>query len=152
LLSSPSATPCCPCCERIMTNDQEVAAFDDKMKWLIKESSFVHIDEDELQLYNALEKKYKDWRSALNVFLEDVRDFHRLTEEAKVLEQEMHEARDDSGTHQTSLARQKDQVKNLQSEVDDLRNLLDTSKRWAYDASRIKEKRLQSKCYILSLL
>lgn len=131
---------CCPCCDRFITNPEDFSKFDEKMKWLMTESSLVHVDDVELQQYEALESKYKEWRFKISEFSEDIRDFQRMTEETRVLEQEIQEARDDLRTHQTTQAQQAEQVKKLQSEVDDLRNLHDTTKRWAYDSSRIKEK------------
>jgi hypothetical protein len=133
----------CPCCNRDITEQGDWEKFKAQVKWLQKESPLVHIDDNKLQKYKTLEANYKDWRSAISDLSEEVREAQRLTEEAKVLEQEIQEARDELRNAQSLQAQQIDQVKKLQSEFDELRTLHDTTKRWAYDASRIKEKRMQ---------
>lgn len=132
----------CPCCARALDSDDEVKTFDNTMKALIH-GDIIAFDEAEFNKFKALQKQYKGWRASIGKLADDLRDFRRMSEEAKALEQEIQDARKECQTIQTTLTQQKKQTAKLQAEVDDLRNLQDTTKRWADDASRIKEKRMQ---------
>jgi DNA gyrase/topoisomerase IV subunit A len=86
---------------------------------------------------------YQQWRKVVADNMNDVMEYRRIANEANELDQSIGilEAELSEKTRLLDLA--KDKSSDLQTEVDELRELLEASKRWAEAASRIAEKRMQ---------
>lgn len=133
----------CPCCAREMKGLQEAKAFKTQMDLLKQESSLIKTPDAEVVQYTKLKAKYEEWRRSLNDKMEDLRDFRRLREEKIRLELILEQQSDDMSTLQATLTKHKDTATAINAELAELRELLDSSKQWSSDASRISEKRMQ---------
>ena len=132
----------CPCCDREM-NAPEVKVFKNKLDSLKQDSPLVTTEDAEVAEYNKLKARYEDWRKSINGKMEDLRDFRRLREEKLRLEMSLEQLGADLSTYQATLAEHKEYTKTVQTEVDELKDLLDACRRLSGDASRISEKRMQ---------
>ena len=115
----------------------------ESMNYLMKESDFVQFDEAEADRYREIKATYQRWKKFVSDNMDDLRDFCRMTDEAAGLEKELQTLDDDVSRNKTNLDRQKDQAAEIQTEVDQLRELGNAAKRWSEDAGRIAEKRMQ---------
>jgi chromosome segregation ATPase len=104
-------------------------------------------DDSELMAGNekigALKKFLKESRKTIQSNMTDLRDFSRANKEIEALEAEMAKLRVESESAHNQVNDQKMVVDELQSEVTELRELLDSSKRWNEDANRIASKRMK---------
>lgn len=132
----------CPCCTRAM-DDDEYRTFKEKFEELMEESVLVSADQESTDRYNSLKKKYEKWVKVLRNNLVEIREYERLQKECSTAETEVQQLRDDLSTQQTCLSELKTKSANRRNEVDEIRELVEISKRWADDAHRIKDKRIQ---------
>jgi chromosome segregation ATPase len=128
----------CPCCRRRMELP-DVEVFQTTMKDLASNPKFVEADP------GALERKatYQTMRKAVESKVDDLRDFRRMTGEAGELEKEIKRLQDEVYHCTASLKNQSDLTDDAQQEVNKLRALCDTIRRWTDDANRVAEKKMQ---------
>ena len=132
----------CPCCDREMKG-QEPKVFKTKMASLKESSSLVKAADAEVTEHNQLKARYERWRKSATEKMDDLRDFRRLREEKQKLELALEQQQDDLNTFHVTLSEHKESAKDIKSEVDELKELLEACRRWSGDASRISEKRMQ---------
>jgi DNA repair exonuclease SbcCD ATPase subunit len=86
---------------------------------------------------------YQQWSKIVSENMNGVLDYKRLANEASALEQNVEELQSVLLEKTQELDQAKNSNTDLQNEVDDLRDILECSKRWAEAAGRIAEKRMQ---------
>jgi len=133
----------CPCCQRNLESEEDAARFMETMNFFMKESEFVKFDEAEANRYREIKATYQRWKKIVSDNMDDLRDFRRITIEVSDLEKELQTLDDDVTRNKTKLDREKDRATEIQTEVDQLRELGNLAKRWSEDAGRIAEKRMQ---------
>jgi DNA repair exonuclease SbcCD ATPase subunit len=131
---------CCPCCDKPFGGKEEKKAFKSRLNELFA-------DDSELMVANQEAKRTKvflhEVRRSIQSYITDLRDFSRANKEVESLEAEMAKLRVESDVAHNQVNDQKAVVDELQSEVNELRELLDSSKRWNEDANRIASKRMK---------
>lgn len=130
----------CPCCARGMDPDEH-AQFKSTIKSLLFEAS------QELSTTNPavndLKLKVQEYKAIVQSNMADLREFCRASAEVSALESDVEKLRFESDRAQKSFNDQKGVVEELQKEVNDLRALLDSARRWNEDANRIADKRMK---------
>jgi predicted nucleic acid-binding Zn-ribbon protein len=91
--------------------------------------------------YRELKANYESWKTVLTGCMDDLRDYERMNQEMSEVDNQNHRLRDDVAHYQTKLRDQKKDTTDLQVADEELRELLDVTKRWSEDAGRISEKR-----------
>jgi chromosome segregation ATPase len=132
----------CPCCKRGM-NLPEVEVFQAAMKDLSDDFALILSDPNAQEQYRTLKATYQNMRKAVESKVDDLRDFRRMTGEAGDLDKEIKRLQDDISHYNATLKDQTEKRDEAQSEVNELRELVDTIRRWSDDAGRIAEKKLQ---------
>lgn len=134
----------CPCCKRGM-DENEAAIFNETMNEFMKESIFVQRNEDAKEQYLASKATYQKMRKIVENKMDALRDFRRMTGEAADLEKESKRLQDDVLQYSASLKDKSEEKDDAQSEVNELRGLVDTIRRWGDDAGRILGKKMEIK-------
>jgi hypothetical protein len=140
LCQSKSSDDRCPCCDKPIESKEEKKAFKARLYELFAEDS-------ELMTGNEVARKLKrvlqESRKAMQPMVTDLRDLIRANKEIEALEAEMAKLKVEAESALNLVNDQKTVVDELQSEVNELRELLDSSKRWNEDANRIASKRMK---------
>lgn len=124
-------------------NIDETKIFIEAMKNFENDKDIVDTDENAQEKYKSLKTAYQSMRKALEGGIDDLRDSRRMTEETIDLEKDVQRLQDEL-THCHSTFKEQTVLRDdLQKEVIDLRELVDTIRRWMDDAGRIVEKKLQ---------
>lgn len=125
-----------------MDND-ETKIFITAMKELERDKEIIDVDEKAQELYKTLKPAYQSMRKALESGIDDLRDSRRMSDEASELEKDTQRLQDELN-HCNSTFKEQNVVRDeLQKETIELRELVDTIRRWTDDAGRIVEKKLQ---------
>jgi chromosome segregation ATPase len=135
----------CPCCKQQIANDK-IGLFQESIAELMKNDSLVETsnnDQDRVL--------YQSMRKSIEEKVDDLRDFKRMTGEATELEKEIKRLQDDLMHHRETLATQGDTRDREQKVVDELNGLVDTIRRWAEDAGRVIDKKMEIKQKVLDL-
>lgn len=132
----------CPCCTREM-DDEQYGVFKETINDLMEESPLVVVREGEVEEHNQIKQRYGDWRKIMWDNSSDFREYDRLQKEGTAVESDLQRLREEMATQKTNVAEQKEKTNECRLEVDEARDLVDSCKRWAEDASRIKDKRMQ---------
>ena len=132
----------CPCCARSM-DDEEFGVFKDTMKELMTDSPLVEVDETAAEKHKEMKEKYTKWRKTLSDYSSDFREYERLQKEHASSETELQTSLDEIATLKSNLAKLKDKSTERRNEMNEVRDLVESCKRWAEDAHRIKDKRMQ---------
>jgi len=128
-------------------NGDEVEVFADRINKL--EEKFATIDPDAEAENERLLSKYKSMRGTIEKSMEDLSDFRRLTGEEADLEKIIKKLQEEIVRFSSTLKEQKDNKEDAQGEIDELRLLIDLTRRWSDDSSRIVRKKVsikQKKC------
>jgi chromosome segregation ATPase len=132
----------CPCCRRAMNID-ETKIFIETMKSLASDKDIIDTDDNAQEKYKSLKTAYQSMRKALEGGIDDIRDSRRMTDESCDLEKDVQKLQDELNHCHSTFKEQTIVRDDLQKEVIDLRELVDTIRRWMDDAGRIVEKKLQ---------
>ena len=132
----------CPCCARYM-DDEEFGVFKATMKDLMTNSPLVEVNETKVEKHKEMKEKYAKWRKILSDYSSDFREYQRLLKEHVSSETELQTNLDEIAAFKNSLGKLKDKSTERRNEMDEVRDLVESCKRWAEDAHRIKEKRMQ---------
>jgi len=90
-----------------------------------------------------LKETYQSMRKTIESRMDDLNDFRRLTGEEADMEKEIKKLQDEI-TRYTSTLKEHNEIKDeAQTEVDELRLLIDVTRRWSDDANRIMAKKMQ---------
>jgi predicted nucleic acid-binding Zn-ribbon protein len=121
----------------------EAKTFVVAMKNLENDKDIIDTDEKAQELYRTLKPAYQSMRKALEDGVDDLRDSRRMNDEASELEKDVQKLQDELFHCNSTLKEQTALRDECQKEVTDLRELVDTIRRWMDDAGRIEEKYLQ---------
>lgn len=132
----------CPCCTRAMDEDEYIV-FRSNFDALLNESGLVSTDQEQMDHFNSLKKKYEKYVKTLRNNAFQFSEYERLQKECSTVETELQQLRDELSTQQASLSDLKSKSTDRHTELDELRDLVESSKRWADDAHRVKDKRMQ---------
>jgi chromosome segregation ATPase len=135
----------CPCCKRLM-KEAEVAVFQEAIAALMDNDSLIETSNN-----NRDRTLYQSMRRAIEEKVDDLRDFKRMTNEATELEKVIKRLQDDLLHHRETLATQSDKRDREQKVVDELSELVDTIRRWAEDAGRVVDKKMEINQKVLDL-
>lgn len=143
----------CPCCRRGLRTAEEKRVFETTMMEMIREPS-VLVKAGTAEAYNKVKEQLTLWKKAVSDNMSDVRDLLRLTKESKELEKDVKELEAAVIELQQSTKAQKSEVDDIQLEGNELRDIVDASKRWTEDARRIAEQKvlIEQKRLDLSIL
>jgi DNA repair exonuclease SbcCD ATPase subunit len=129
----------CPCCKReIETND--VPAFSDNLQALMSDDSPLVQKEMSKSGGDEMKTKIQDWRKIVSTNVGDVRDYWRLIDDIRRLEHDANHLKADVDSARASLDAANGEVRDIQIELTQARELFDASKRWTDDANRIAGK------------
>jgi chromosome segregation ATPase len=129
----------CPCCKRGMTTSEEVEAFVQSMESLATDPRL--IDDRAKEKYESLRSTYAKWRKTVQDKLSDIMDVHRLTAEASSLESGIATEQEELDQLKMDLRRCMEKEKATKQEVSKVSELLNMSRRWLDESSRIAQQR-----------
>ena len=124
-------------------NIDETKIFIEAMKALESDQTIVDTDEHAQEKYKSLKTAYQSMRKALEGGIDDLRDSRRMTDETSDLEKDVQRLQDELNHYHSIFKEQTTVRDDLQKEVIDARELVDTIRRWMDDAGRVVEKKLQ---------
>ena len=90
-----------------------------------------------------LKETYQNMRKAIESNMDSLNDFRRLTGEETDLEKEIKKLQEDITKFSSTLKDHNETKEEAQTEVDELRLLIDLTRRWSDDANRIVGKKMQ---------
>lgn len=93
--------------------------------------------------YRDMKANYEGWKETVAEYTDDLRDYFRMSKELRDAEKEHQRLLDDISHYNTKIRKQKSDVQDLQQTDDEMRDIVDLSKRWSEDAARIAEKGMQ---------
>jgi predicted nucleic acid-binding Zn-ribbon protein len=124
-------------------DNSEAKKFIVAMKDLESDKDIIDTDEKAQELYRTLKPAYQSMRKAIEGGIDDLRDSRRMNEEAGELEKDMQKLQDELNLCNSTLKEQTVVRDEFQREAMELRELVDTIRRWMDDAGRLVEKKLQ---------
>ena len=124
-------------------DNNETKTFIVAMKNLETDKDIIDTDEKAQEIYRTLKPTYQSMRKAIEGGIDDLRDSRRMNDEASELEKGMYKLQDELNHCNSTLKEQAVVRDELQKEAMELRELVDTIRRWMDDAGRIVEKKLQ---------
>ena len=124
-------------------DNNETKTFIVAMKNLETDKDIIDTDEKAQEIYRTLKPTYQAMRKAIEGGIDDLRDSRRMNDEASELEKGMYKLQDELNHCNSTLKEQAVVRDELQKEAMELRELVDTIRRWMDDAGRIVEKKLQ---------
>jgi chromosome segregation ATPase len=141
----------CPCCTRAFEagsldeTKKLVKAFQDTVNELgDKENSpLLQMSKEIVNSARAAKKNYQTWRNSINENMSDLMEHNRITAELGGLEATVNELEASVASHQAQLDALNDERIETQNEANDLRSLVELSKRWMDDAGRVSSKKLR---------
>lgn len=130
----------CPCCTREFASEPEIVAFQNQMKFLLAaHSPLLKLDERN----KSARLNYKQWQQIVANNINDIFEYQRITNEVDEIEKNIEKLEDLLSTTKQELDAEKGAEADLSTEVDDLRELMESSNKFSDAAGRIFEKRLQ---------
>lgn len=130
----------CPCCKRDMKG-AEVEVFQQGIQDL--HQLFVDSDSGRQEEDARLKETYQSMRKTIESRMDDLNDFRRLTGEEADMEKEIKKLQDEITRYTSTLKEHNENKDEAQTEVDELRLLIDLTRRWSDDANRIMGKKMQ---------
>jgi hypothetical protein len=132
----------CPCCERDLDSEEIISTFANGMqKLMAKDSPLIKADENN----QTSRSNYQKWRKVVTENMDDVLDYRRIANEVNDMERNCLSLEQTLKEKAEDLDSAKKAKEELQSEVNSLRELLESCKVWHAAASRISGKGLQAK-------
>jgi chromosome segregation ATPase len=128
----------CPCCRKNMVTPEEVQVFVASLKSLETDPQLV--DDRAKDTLEVLRSNYSKWRKTVQDNMSDVMDYHRLTNEALELEGGLRTASEELTTLKATLKEGSEKEAHSMRALNKLNDLLNLSKRWLEDATRISDK------------
>ena len=130
----------CPCCKTPVTTFENATSIQETLTFFSSENSpfIAKADAHELEL----KPKYEAWKSVVASCMDDVRDFHRIDQEICNLEPSTQVLSDEVNRIRDRQKLQESHKTDLEADDRDLRELLDLTKRWCNDGTKIVEKRM----------
>ena len=128
----------CPCCNREFQEEDEIKEFERQMKLLASSKSpLLRLDSGN----KVACANYSEWKKAVSENVNGVLNHGRISVEVKALEKRVSQGEDELGQLNRSLESTLGKRDDLQVEVENLRELLEASKRWVDAGNRVAEKR-----------
>lgn len=135
----------CPCCRRDFDTVADFDMFEaslDEMKD-VERSELLRSNRQQAEKSRAAKAHYQRWRKAVSETMHDVLEFNRITTEVKDTEVVINDIEEELSTRQSELDGLKVTCSDLQTEADELRDLVDSTKRWTEDARRLSRKKME---------
>lgn len=135
----------CPCCRR---DFDTVTAFDvfkdslDEMKD-VERSDLLRSNRQQAEKSRAAKANYQLWRKTVSETMHDVLEFNRITTEVKDTKGVINDMEQELSARQSELDGLRETCSDLQTEVGELRDLVDSTKRWTEDARRLSRKKME---------
>lgn len=130
----------CPCCKAPVASQEHAKVLQETLDLFGSESSPFITKTNSHEA--GLKPKYEGWKSAVASCMDDVRDYHRIDQEIRDLEKNTQDLIDDTNRIRELLKKREAFKVDLEADDRDLRELLDMTKRWCDDGTKIVEKRM----------
>jgi chromosome segregation ATPase len=138
-------TQACPCCRREFKTIAEFDTFNEALDDLkdVERSVLLRSNRDKVEKSRAAKANYQRWRKAVSETMHDVLEFNRLTTEVKDIDVVVHDIEQEVAAHQSELDGLSATCSELLTDADELRDLVDSTKRWTEDARRLSRKKME---------
>jgi chromosome segregation ATPase len=131
----------CPCCERGFDSQDSITVFAQKMNVLMAEDSpLLKADEKSQQS----KSNYVKWRKTMTSNMNNIMDYKRMAQEVDEMKKRLKELEKFVVEKSEEHNKAKEKHTELQTEVGELRALLDSAKMWQVAANRLDGKRIQA--------
>jgi DNA repair exonuclease SbcCD ATPase subunit len=138
-------TQACPCCRREFNKLAEFDAFKEALDDLkdVERSVLLRSNRDKVEKSRAAKVNYQRWRKAASETMHDVLESNRLTTELKDIEVVINDIEQELAARQSELDGLTATCSELQIDANELRDLVDSTKRWSEDARRLSRKKME---------
>jgi chromosome segregation ATPase len=135
----------CPCCCRNFEGMDDFRKFKESLDRMkdIETSELLRANRQEVEKSRAVKADYQRWRKVVSETMHDVIDWTRMSTEAKDTELAISDIEAELATYQNDVSTSQSSIAEMQTEEQDLHNLVDSTKRFAEDAGRLSRKKME---------